>query len=189
MTRSDVMVRDGILVTNATWTIVSLASVLPPDELRDALRVALRMQAVSLPGVIALLGRLGPLRGSRVLRQIVARALPTRSELEEVVYKLLTEGGFFPPEVNERLILDGRVVIPDFQWPDHKIVLEADGAKWHDDALSRADDAERQVLLAHHGNTVVRIRWDEAVNRPGQAQKRLAAAGIPRIDAMAGKLA
>ena len=94
---------------------------------------------------------------------------------------MLIRGGFQPPEVNERLILDGRVVIPDFRWPDFKIVLEADGARWHDDALSRADDAERKALLEQHGERVLRIRWDEAVNRPGQAQKRLAAAGIPML--------
>ncbi|MDQ2676120.1 MAG: DUF559 domain-containing protein, partial [Actinomycetota bacterium] len=162
MTRRDLMVRDGILVTGAPWTIVSLASVLPPDELRDALRVALRTRAVSLPGLLALLDRLGPVRGSRKLRQIVAQALPTRSELEEVVHSLIAAGGFALPEVNEPVNLDGRVIIPDFRWSKEKIILEADGARWHDDALARAADLERQVFLESHGETVLRIRWDEA---------------------------
>jgi very-short-patch-repair endonuclease len=181
MTRGDLMVRDGILVTNAAWTVVALASVLSADELRAAIREALAMQLVSVRGIVALLERLGPVRGARTLRRIIARALPARSELEEVVYDLIVAGGFEPPEVNEPLRLEGRVVIPDFRWPKQKLVIEADGARWHDNALARADDAERQELLERHGETVLRIRWDEAVCRASAARQRLADAGAPLL--------
>ena len=124
--------------------------------------------------MLALLERLGPVRGARNLRHILARsAIPTRSELEEVVYDLIIAGGFEPPEVNEPLRLEGRTVIPDFRWPDHKLVIEADGARWHDNALARADDAERQALLERHGETVFRIRWDEAIPSASSARKAL----------------
>ena len=175
------MVRDGILVTNAAWTLVALASVLPADELRDAVREALGMQLASVPSLVALLERLGPIRGARTLRRILACALPTRSELEEVVHDLIIKGGFAPPEVNEPLRLEGRVVIPDFRWPKQMLVIEADGARWHDNALARADDTERQALLERHGYTVVRIRWDEATLRPAAARKRFLGAGAPRL--------
>jgi Protein of unknown function (DUF559) len=181
MTRKDQMVRDGILVTNAAWTLVALASVLPSDELRGAVREALGIQLVSIPALLALLERLGPIRGARNLRHILARAIPTRSELEEVVYDLIVGGGFEPPEVNEPLRLEGRTVIPDFLWPKQKLVIEADGARWHDNALTRADDAERQMLLERHGYTVLRIRWDEATMRPGVARKRFLEAGAPLL--------
>ena len=179
MTREDQMVRDGILVTNAVWTMVALASVLKPHELRAAVRNALGLKLVSVPSILRLLARLGPVRGARTLREILARALPTRSELEDVVYDLIVSGGFVPPEVNEPLRLDGRVVIPDFRWPEHKLVVEADGARWHDDALARADDADRQALLERHGETVVRVRWDEATLRPAVARGRIETAGAP----------
>ncbi|MDQ3758827.1 MAG: DUF559 domain-containing protein [Actinomycetota bacterium] len=181
MTRADLMVRDGILVTKPTWTVVALASVLSPGELRRAARNALALKRTSLPGLVAMLARVGPQRGTRALREILAKgAAPTRSELEDVVFDLIVAGGFKVPEVNVRLCLEGRVVIPDFRWPEQRLVLEADGAKWHDDALARVDDAERQALLERNGDTVMRIRWDEAVMRPGSAWKRLDAAGAPR---------
>ena len=103
-----------------------------PFERRSACKL------VSIRTLLALLERLGPVRGARTLRQILARALPTRSELEEVVYDLIIAGGFEPPEVNEPLRLEGRTVIPDFRWPEQKLVIEADGARWHDNALARA---------------------------------------------------
>ncbi|MEJ7875060.1 MAG: DUF559 domain-containing protein [Solirubrobacterales bacterium] len=83
--------------------------------------------------------------------------------------------------MNEPLRLEGRVVIPDFRWPEHKLVVEADGARWHDNALARADDAERQCLLERHGETVLRVRWDEATMRPAVTRSRLDAAGAPRL--------
>ena len=181
MTRGDQMVRDGILVTNPAWTIVALASVLSAGELRSAVREALGLKLVSIRSILALLERLGPVRGCRNLRRILAQAQPTRSELEDVVYDLIIAGGFVPPEVNEPLRLEGRVVIPDFRWPHQKLVIEADGARWHDNALARADDAERQALLERHGETVLRIRWDQATAHSSAVQKRILVAGAPLL--------
>lgn len=179
ITRRDQMIRDGLLITNATWTVVALAAVLPRGELREAVREGLNLKIVSVVGILRLLDRLGPVRGSRTLREILAHALPTRSELEDVVLDMILAGGFIPPEVNEPMILEGRKVVPDFRWPGVRLVVEADGARWHDGALARADDAERQMLLERHGNRVLRVRWDEATMRIPAAQARLAAAGAP----------
>jgi len=83
MTRENLMVRDGILVTNPVWTLVALAAVLSPGELRRAVREAHALRLASPRSILALLDRLGPVRGSKALRQILARgAVPTRSELK-----------------------------------------------------------------------------------------------------------
>ena len=179
ITRADQMVRDGMLMTNATWTVVALAGVLPANELRAAVREALGLKIVSPRGILALLDRLGPVRGARTLKEILARSAPTRSEFEDVVYDLIACGGFALPEVNQPLRLEGRTIVPDFRWPDQRLVIEADSSRWHDDALSRADDLERQAVLERHGDTVLRVRWDEAILRPRAARDRLAAAGAP----------
>ena len=50
----------------------------------------------------------------------------TRSELEDRVYDLLSAAGLTPPDVNVPLHLDGRRVIPDFRWPEHHLIVEAD---------------------------------------------------------------
>ncbi len=47
---------------------------------------------------------------------------------------------------------------------------------WHDDPLSREDDAERQALLEQHRYRVVRVTWRQAISRRGQTASRIAAA-------------
>ena len=92
---------------------------------------------------------------------------------------VILAGGFAMPDVNTPLYLGGRKVVPDFRWPEQQLVLEADGARWHGDALARADDAERQALLEAHGETVLRGRWDQATLRPGGVHEMLAQASAP----------
>lgn len=67
--------------------------------------------------------------------------------------------------------------MPDFRWPEQRLVLEADGARWHDGELAREDDAERQALLEAAGERVLRVRWEQAVCRENQTVARLRAAG------------
>ncbi len=57
-------------------------------------------------------------------------------------------------------------MIPDFRWAAQRLVVEADGAAWHDNPLARAGDAERQKLLEAHGEHVVRVTWAQVVARP-----------------------
>jgi hypothetical protein len=115
------------------------------------------------------------------LARIVATAAPTRSVLEDVVLDLVLRGGLEPPDVNVPLILSGRRVIPDFRWPRARLIVEADGAKWHDNPLAREDDAERQALLEAHGERIVRVTWRQAIERPAETLARLRAAGAPRV--------
>jgi very-short-patch-repair endonuclease len=81
--------------------------------------------------------------------------------------------------VNVPIVLDGRRVVPDFRWPEESLVVEADGAAWHDDPLARQEDAERQALLEAHGIRVLRVNWRQAVRGPAQVRARLASAGAP----------
>lgn len=113
---------------------------------------------------------------------------PTRSELEDVVLDLMLRGGLAHPDINVPLILDGRRVIPDFRWPEHHLVVEADGAAWHENRLAREDDAERQVLLEAHGERVLRVTWQQAITRSTQTLSRLRAAGAPRFGPRASSL-
>ena len=92
---------------------------------------------------------------------------------------LIVRGGLQPPEVNVPLVLSGRRIVPDFRWPAQRLVVEADGAAWHDHRIAREDDAERQALLEDHGERVLRVTWEQAVARPDQTLRRLRAAGAP----------
>ena len=121
-------------------------------------------------------------RGTANLRRILATGYtPTRSELEDAVLDLIVRGGLVVPDVNRPLTIDGRLVIPDFRWPEQRLVIEADGAEWHDFRVAREDDAERQAILEAHGERVVRVTWDQAVRRQKQTLARLEAAGAPKL--------
>lgn len=126
--------------------------------------------------------RLSPRRGCRALAGIVAGGpAPIRSVLEDMVLELLLGADFVHPDVNKALVIDGRRVLPDFRWPDHRLILEADGAAWHDASLAREDDAERQTLLEDHGERVIRVTWHQAVTRRAETIARIHAAGAPLV--------
>jgi hypothetical protein len=95
------------------------------------------------------------------------------------VLDLILAGGLARPDVNKPLLLAGRRVVPDFRWPQQRVVVEADGAAWHDNKTAREDDAERQALLEAHGEWVMRVTWTQAITKPAETLARLRGAGIP----------
>jgi very-short-patch-repair endonuclease len=114
------------------------------------------------------------------LARIVATGpAPTRSELEDVVLDLMLRGGLRHPDVNVPIRVGGRRVVPDFRWPEQRLVVEADGARFHDGEVARVDDAARQALLELAGERVIRVRWEQAVCRETQTLGRMTAAGAP----------
>jgi very-short-patch-repair endonuclease len=169
----------GIPVTTPARTLVDLAAIVDYTALRRAVREAQR-KLVTIPQLLETLDRVGRRRGTSNLRKILAAGhAPTRSELEDAVLDLILKAGFRRPAVNQPIRLQGRTVIPDFRWPEHRLVIEADGAEWHDDRLTREDDAERQALLEANGERVLRITWRQAIAQRKQTIQRIRAAGAP----------
>ena len=167
-------------VTAVPRTLLDLAGSLDRRSLRSVVRRAQGRGGVNVCQLAEVLARLGPRRGSRRLALLVATGpAPTRSVLEDIVLELLLTGGLEHPDVNKPLLIDGRRVISDFRWPSQRLVLEADGAAWHDTELARAADAERQALLEESGERVLRVSWTQALTRRSQTLARLGAAGAP----------
>jgi very-short-patch-repair endonuclease len=176
----DVTRERGIPITAPARTLVDLAATLEPRALRRAVREAQALRLVSIRNLVEALDRLGPRRGARKLARLVATGpAPTRSELEDAVLDLILRGGLAHPHVNTPLVLGGRRVVPDFRWPEQRLVVEADGGAWHDHPLAREDDAERQALLEAHGERVIRVTWHQAIARRAETLARLRAAGAP----------
>ena len=175
------MFRGGIWVT-APWRVVlDLAAIFPEKRLRRFVRQALSEGYVSLRQLVDVLDRGGPRRGSGRLARVLADAEPTRSDLEDLVHDLIISAGFERPDVNKPLVIGGRTIIPDFRWPEQRLVVEADSRKWHDNPLARADDAERQALLEASGERVERVTWTDATVRRNATRSRLAEAGAPHF--------
>jgi hypothetical protein len=170
----------GIPVTSVARTALDCAADLDAAQLRRLVREAMALELVTIAELADVLARLAPCRGSAKLAAIVAEGhVPTKSELEDVVLAMIVGGGLQRPDVNEPLLVDGRRIVPDFRWADQRLVVEADSRVWHDHRLAREDDAERQAVLEAHGETVLRVTWEQAVRRPRQTLARLRAAGAP----------
>jgi very-short-patch-repair endonuclease len=104
------------------------------------------------------------------LRSVIADAAPTRSELEDVVLEFLGRHGLPRPRTNVRIA--GFEV--DFFYPDLGLVIEADGGRFHDNPLARADDARKQAALEAAGLRVARLRWEDVTRHEQATARRLA---------------
>jgi hypothetical protein len=176
----DVESWNGIPITSPARTLIDLAPWLTERRLRRIVRRAQALRLVTVEQIVDALRRHRGRRGIRRLARVIATgSAPTRSVLEDVVLDLILAAGIEHPDVNVPLMLGGRTIVPDFRWPGEQLVVEADGAAWHDHKLAREDDAERQAVLEAHGERVLRITWGQAVSKPVETIARLHAAGAP----------
>ena len=170
----------GVPITAAPRTLLDLAAVAGSEVARRAVRTAQGKRRVHVRQLLEIVDRLGPRRGSRRLALLIASGpAPTRSVLEDVTLQLLLDAGFAHPDVNKPLLIGGRRIVPDFRWPEQRLILEADSRAWHDDPLAREDDAERQAFLEARGERVIRATWHQVVARRRETVARLGAAGAP----------
>ena len=138
---------DRIPVTTPARTLIDLSSVLPFKPLRRAVREALVRKRIT---------------AAEAERIVKGGDQPTRSPLEDAVLDLIEAHGLPAPDVNTPL---PNGYVPDFRWPDLRLILEADGATYHDNPLAREDDAHRQAQLEAHGETVLRVRGSPGSGR------------------------
>jgi very-short-patch-repair endonuclease len=161
--------RNGIPVTPPARTLVDLSSMLPMTALRRAVNEAHNQRLIKPHALVT-----SRHRGASKLRRVLATAAPTRNDFEDIVLALLE--GLPQPEVNQPLHIDGRTYYPDYRWPDHRVILEADSRQFHGHLLARADDAARQAVLEAHGERVLRVTWHQATQQPQRTAARVRAA-------------
>ena len=80
---------------------------------------------------------------------------------------LLHQHGMHPDSqvVLERLH-GGRLGRVDFCFRDQRLVIECDGRRWHDLEDARDKDRRRDNELERAGWRLVRVTWEEVVERP-----------------------
>lgn len=164
-----------IPVTMPARTLLDLASVVRSErELRRAVHQAEVERRVSHPKLEAQLARSQRHRGAAHLAAVIAPGpAPTRSELEDRALELLREIGFAAPLTNARIAeLPGRPEV-DFLFPDLRLVIETDGARYHDTPLARAADARKQAILEAAGYRVIRLTWNQVTRERAQTVARL----------------
>lgn len=152
ITDADRIEVDGIPVTAVARTLLDLAALLPPDQLRRAYESAERAGALDLIAIEGLLGRCGRHRGRRRLGALLgydpAAAAQALSELERIFLDLLRRNGVAMPQVN--VLVDGYLV--DAYWPRSDLIVELDGYEFHSDraAFERDHNKIARLRLANH---------------------------------------
>jgi hypothetical protein len=152
--------RHGVPITTPARTVADLATVVYSDHAyRRAVHEAYAQRLVTQPQLEAQVAR----RRCRRLAEIIADGpRPTRSELEDAVDDLLTRHGLRPPHTNAGIPGLPAWVEVDFFYPAQRLVIEADGARFHDTPIRQAADRRKQSLLEGHGLRVLRLRWEDA---------------------------
>jgi very-short-patch-repair endonuclease len=171
---------DGLPVTSVARTLLDLASVLTAHQIERACHRAqfLRLlDAAAIDGVLSRSGRGCP-RGLRTALATLAIRDPdiTRSDLEELMLALVARHGLSRPIVNTAVL--GYEI--DFFWPDHKLVVETDGAAAHLTAVAFENDRRRDAALQVAGYRAVRFSRRQLIHEPetvADALRRLLAAG------------
>jgi very-short-patch-repair endonuclease len=144
----------GVPVTTVARTLMDVAR----HDRRSAVMAAdaaVREQQVTLSELQTALEHARGWPGIRQARAVIALADgDAESPLESIVRLALHDDGFPPPEL-QRTIAGYRV---DFVWPQHKLILEADGrVKYTNDELWQ--EKTRETALRRAGYEVERILW------------------------------
>ena len=153
-------------VTTPIRTLLDLAATLASADLERACSEALVLDLVTAEQLARQHGR-----GSGALRAIVAHGIaPTRSELERGFLRAMAKAGIPRPETNARI---GRHRV-DFHWPEHRLVVELDGWRFHGHRLAFERDRVRDVELQLRGWTVARFTWRRLREEPDAVAGRVA---------------
>jgi len=158
---------EGLPVTTPLRTIVDLASVLHIASLRDLVRDQITLQRLDAAELGAVMGSLrrrgkpGVAKLSRVLDDLAPGEGLPRSELERLLDHVIRLSGL-PTPVAE-YPLPGRGVATGFVdrcWPEARMIVEADGRKWHTRRNQMELDATRSIEAQAAGFETTRLLWE-----------------------------
>ena len=102
---------------------------------------------------------------------MVERRVPgvdkAESLLEAIVLDLCRDGRIPSPATNQTTGAHR----PDFKWPDHRVVVEADGYEFHRGREAFERDVLRANRLRAEGWTVLRFTWRMANEDPEEVAR------------------
>jgi very-short-patch-repair endonuclease len=162
--RLDATTLHGLPITTPERTLADLWPRLDPKDQAKTLRNALRLKLLTIPSLVAHLGtasaRQRPRTLSRQLQRHRALELDRcRSDAEAAAIVILADAGVPAPRVNVRIAGEEA----DLSWPDRRLIVEIDGASFHQDKL---EDARRTRAWRAAGWYVERVPSDAVYADP-----------------------
>lgn len=157
----------GLPTTDPARTILDLAAQVSVTRLRRIVEHA-EVERVCPVGLVGArlsqrrgMGRPGTARLARVLDELDPGEGVPRSELEALLAPVLAAAGL-PPALHEYPLpttsdLRGFV---DRAWPQVRLIIEADGRRWHTRRADFARDAQRDLEAGALGWHTQRVTWE-----------------------------
>ena len=180
MVRADeVTIHDAVPCTTVARTLLDLATAVDPWGLSRAVETAERLELLDLRSLRVLIGRHAGRRGIGRLRRALAAFDPdflrVRSELEARFLQLCIDRLPERPRVNESIEAGAETFEVDFHWPGARLIVETDGAAFHETTAAGPRDEHRDRLLTDAGWVVIRCGWPEVVMHPERLLARIRA--------------
>jgi very-short-patch-repair endonuclease len=178
----DATERDGIPVTSPACTLVDIAPGLAPRSREAAINEADKLDLVHPEQLRAELeGVARP--GATPLRMVLDRATftLTDSDLERLFLPVARRAGLPKPETQPHV--NGHRA--DFYWPDLKLVVEADGGRFHRTPLQQTQDRVRDQAHIMAGFMPLRFTHGQINFEPAYVERTLAAVAR-RLEQRAG---
>lgn len=162
-----VMRHQGLPVTTPARTIVDLAAFVSRTRLATVVETAEVERRCSLLQVATMLDdlRRSGKRGVRKLADVLDElgpgdALP-RSQLERLLDRVIELAGLPPPRHEHPLPSTGALTgFVDRCWPEARLIVEADGRRWHTRRQRIALDHDRDLEASRNGYLTVRLIWE-----------------------------
>lgn len=166
---------NGIPVTSVERTLLDLAEVATPQELRLALEAADRRERLDTREIEAMIARnpgrhgIAPLRVA--LQTLRGPAPWTQSELERQFLAFVRGAGLPEPQCN--VVIAGELV--DMVWPEARLVVELDAYGTHAGRAQFETDRRRDTRLLLTGYRVLRITQRRLQQEPDRVRAELEA--------------
>ena len=166
--------RDGIPCTYLARTVLDLASVVPQRQLDRTIDAVLRdgqLRLSDLYGVLAahaLRGRPGCSAFKSSLEERFGGEPVPLSDWSRMVADLLVDAGLEYPALEHRVRrADGSFLAQvDLAFPSHRVAIELDSARWHDNRQSFVQDRRRRNEITLVGWTVLNFTWGDYADHP-----------------------
>jgi very-short-patch-repair endonuclease len=158
--------RFGIPVTNPTQTLVDVATELKPLRLERAVNQADVHDLVDPETLRRSLDAYAGMPGAKTLRTMLDRHTFRLSDSDlEIYFRPLALTAGFPLPLSKQWVLGYEV---DFHFPDHGLIVETDGLRYHRTPAQQARMVKRDQTHTSHGFRVLRFTHWQIAHAPNE---------------------
>jgi very-short-patch-repair endonuclease len=171
LSERSVVRRFGIPVTTPTQTLIDLATELKPVRLERAVNQADVHDLVDPETLRRSLDACVGMPGAKTLRTMLDRHTFRLSDSDlEIYFRPLALAAGFPLPLSKQWILGYEV---DFHFPDHGLIVETDGLRYHRTPAQQARMVKRDQTHISHGFRVLRFTHWQIAYAPNEVAEVL----------------